>query len=93
MMPSNRINVTLTEVVEMAREMTSWGSGINTGAGSLDIVILDIPIGREFTEEEIAEEVRRRGLKERDAVYEHLYNRQEKGFVAKTDNGWKRVSN
>ena len=76
----------------MAREKTAWGSGVTTGAGSLDIVILEIPIGREFTEDEIADEVRRRGLPERGAVREHLVNREKKGFVVKSANGWKRLS-
>ena len=76
----------------MARELTAWGSGVNCGAGALDIVVLDIPIGREFTADEIAAEVRRRGLEPRGAVREHLVNRQKKGFVVKTDNGWRRVS-
>jgi hypothetical protein len=71
---------------------TPWGSGVNTGAGALDIVILNIPKGREFAEAEIAEEVRRRGLTVRGAVREHLDNRRKKGFVVKTPNGWRRVS-
>ncbi|HUY34242.1 MAG TPA: hypothetical protein VMV69_15960 [Pirellulales bacterium] len=76
----------------MARETTVWGSDVNSGAGSLDIVILAIPKGREFTPEELAAEVRRRGLPERRAVREHLVNREKMGVVEKTPNGWKRIA-
>lgn len=76
----------------MARETTPWGSSVNSGAGSLDLVILSIPQQQEFTPEELAAEVRRRGLPARDAVREHLINREKKGFLAKTANGWKRIA-
>lgn len=84
-------------VIELRREsqvsgLTPWGSGVETGAGSLDIVMLDIPLGREFTAAEIIDEVRRRGLPERGAVREHLVNREHRGFISKTANGWKRIS-
>ena len=76
----------------MARETTAWGSDVNSGAGSLDIVILAIPKGREFTPEELAAEGRRRSLPAPGAIREHLVNREKIGVVEKTPNGWKRIA-
>ncbi|MBX9580944.1 MAG: hypothetical protein K2X87_11600 [Gemmataceae bacterium] len=72
----------------MDREQTIWGNAIRSGAGSLNLVIHDIPAGRLFTEHEIADEVRRRGLTERGAVREHLMSLTRKGYVAKAEGGW-----
>ena len=72
----------------MAKERTRYGSGEGTGAASLDIVIMGIPLGREFTEAEVREEVLRRGLPERGAVKEHLRVLRGSGFIRKSDNGW-----
>jgi repressor of nif and glnA expression len=76
----------------MTGERTRYGSGPGTGAASLDMVILDIPLGREFTEAEVTDEVRRRGLPERGAVGQHLRALRERGFIRKSDNGWVRIS-
>lgn len=70
---------------------TLWGSRIDSGAGALDIVMLDIPIGQEFTIDQIKNEVIRRSLLLRGAINEHLNRRRREGFVVKTTNGWKRV--
>jgi hypothetical protein len=76
----------------MARETTVWGSDVNSGGGSPDIVILAIPNGREFTSEELEAEVRRGGQPERRAVRELLVNRERMGVVEKTPNDWKRIA-
>lgn len=76
----------------MAREKSAWGSDLNSGAGSLDAVILGMPRGQEFTPEELAVEVRRRNLPVRGAVREHLVNREKRGLVERTPNGWKRIA-
>ena len=73
-------------------ETTRYGSGIGTGAGSIDVVVMDIPVGREFTEAEVEAEVRRRGLPDRGAKGQHLRTLKERGYIRKTDNGWARVS-
>lgn len=76
----------------MAKERTRYGSGEGTGAASLDIVIMEIPVGREFTETEVDDEVERRGLPRRGAAGQHLRALRDRGFIRKTDNGWIRES-
>lgn len=76
----------------MATVMSPYGSRVTTGAGALDLVIRDIPIGREFTEAEVIDEVRRRKLPERRAVYEHLYSLQKRGHVRRSAKGWQRLN-
>ena len=75
----------------MAKNQTPYGSGEGTGAASVDLVVLEMPLGREFTEAEVEDEVRRRGLPERGAVYEHLRALRNRGFLRKTDTGWVRL--
>lgn len=76
----------------MSSPMKLWGSRRDNGAGSLNIVILDIPNGRTFTSKEIEAEVFRRGLTGRGAVREHLDSLAEKGHVVKVPGGWQRIS-
>jgi hypothetical protein len=76
----------------MQTERTRYGSALGTGAASLDIVVSDIPIGREFTEAEVAAEVHRRWLPERGAIGEHVRALRNRGFIRRTDNGWVRES-
>jgi len=75
-----------------AEDSSPYGSGAGTGAASLDIVIREIPLGREFTEHELEQEVRARGLQERGAIREHLRSLEQRGHVQRSENGWKRVS-
>jgi hypothetical protein len=72
--------------------LSPYGCRIGTGAASLDLVIKVIPLEQEFTEEEVAEQVRRWGLTERGAVYEHLYSLQQRGHIRRTDAGWVRIN-
>jgi len=76
----------------MAREKTPWGTVADTGAGSIDIVMREFPLGREVSESEIVAAVRRKGLKERNAIPEHMGTLIKRGHVEKTDNGWKRIT-
>ena len=70
---------------------TRYGSRVGTGGASLDIVVLEIPLGREFTEAEVVDEVRRRNLPERKAVYQHFTALRNRGFVRKSADGGVRV--
>jgi hypothetical protein len=74
------------------RDRTQYGSRSGTGAASLDTVILDFPLGREFTAAEAAAQVQRRRLPERGAIREHLRALRERGFLRRTGNGWVRLS-
>ncbi len=76
----------------MANAPKIWGSRTYCGAGSLNIVILEIPRTLTFTQEEIADDVQRRGLPERGAVREHLLSLEKKGHVVKVPGGWQRIS-
>ena len=76
----------------MAASTTRYGFREGTGAASLDTVIMGIPLGREFTVEEVDAEVRRRGLPARGAVREHFQALKNRGFIEKSENGWVRVS-
>lgn len=69
-----------------------YGSRAGTGAASIDLVIREIPVGREFTVEEIEKAVRDQSLPERSAIREHLRSLAQRGHLAKTDNGWQRVN-
>jgi hypothetical protein len=75
----------------MAREKTAWGTVVGTGAASIDAVVMDIPVGRQFTEDEVEAEIRRRGLPERGAIGRHLDTLQDRGYVQRRDGGWRRV--
>ena len=75
-----------------SKNKTRYGSGEGTGAASIDIVVMDMPLGREFTEAEVVDEVRRRKLQERKAVDKHLYALRNRGFIRRSDNGWVRIS-
>jgi hypothetical protein len=72
--------------------LSPYGSRMSTGAGAIDLVINAIPIGREFTEAEVVQEVRRRKLKERGGIYEHLYSLQKRGHIRRSANGWQRLN-
>lgn len=76
----------------VAREKTPWGTVTDTGAGAIDTVMREFPLGREVTEFEIIAAIKRKGLKERNAIPEHMRTLTERGHVAKTDNGWKRIT-
>ncbi len=75
-----------------ADSSSPYGRRPGTGAASLDVVIKNVPVGREFREEELVTEVRQRGLKERGAVREHLRALQQEGHLRRTDNGWVRLN-
>jgi hypothetical protein len=70
---------------------TPYGSTPGTGAASLDAVIADIPLGREFTEAEVRAEVRRRRLPERSAIGQHLRALKEREYLRRTGKGWVRL--
>ena len=76
----------------MAREKTPWGTVVGTGAASIDIVVMGYPIGREFTEDEVDLEIRRRRLRERGAIRRHLETLRDRGYVRRSDNGWRRIA-
>ena len=73
-------------------DSSTYGSRGGSGAASIDIVVKDVPVGREFTEAEVDLEVIRRGLKRRGAISNHLRFLKKLGHVARTDNGWKRLN-
>ncbi|MBY0375396.1 MAG: hypothetical protein K2Q23_15485 [Bryobacteraceae bacterium] len=77
----------------MARQKTLWGTVQNTGAGSMDLVILTYPVGNEFTEGELDADIRARQLKTRGAMECHLNTLRTRGYVRKGGNvrGWVRV--
>lgn len=73
------------------REKTAWGTVVGTGAASIDTVVMDFPLGRQFTEDEIESEVRRRRLRERGAIRRHLETLRDRGYIQKRDSGWRRI--
>ena len=77
----------------MSRIKTQWGTVENTGAGSMDIVIQSLPVGSEFTVEEIEFEIRARQLPTRGAMERHLDTLKKRGYVRKAGRvgAWKRI--
>ena len=72
-------------------ETTPWGGRIGKGTGSIEIVVRDIPLGREFTADEVDHEIARRGLQGRGATRRHLETLRDRGFIRRSDNGWVRI--
>ncbi|MBP3958002.1 hypothetical protein J8F10_22330 [Gemmata sp. G18] len=72
------------------RAYTVWGTVSNTGASSIDIVLIDA--SRPMSIREIEEEIRRRGLPERGAVSSHLNTLKKRGHIVNTPSGWCRTS-
>lgn len=79
------------ERVAVAYGRTLWGGRIDKGTGSIETVILDFQIGYEFTENQVRQEIKRRKLVNRGAIYQHLRTLSERGFIEKTAYGWKRI--
>lgn len=75
----------------MSREKTEWGTVVDTGAASIDIVVMVRPIGQKFTVDDVELEIRRRGLPERGAIREHLDTLRKRGYVERRDGGWRRI--
>jgi hypothetical protein len=76
----------------MAREKTSWGTVVGTGAASIDIVMQQFPLGREVSEQEILSEIARQGLKSRGAIAQHMWTLTNRGHIAQSGKGWKRIT-
>lgn len=70
---------------------TVWGGSIGKGTGSIETVILDYPVGYEFTENQVRQEIKRQNLVNRGAIYQHLRTLSERGYIERTAYGWKRL--
>ena len=73
----------------MARSKTGWGTVEGTAAASIDAVLMDA--NQRMKVAEIADEIRRRGLPERNAIERHLQTLRDRGVIDSKANGWGRV--
>ncbi len=73
---------------------TIWGSRVNSGAGSLNVLIREYPVGSVFTIDELEKKIQQRRMKDRGAKEEHMLHLKKEGYVEKVrgvTRGWRRI--
>lgn len=74
--------------MKVSREYTHWGTVVGTGAASVDLVLMETSTRLKVAE--IAEEIMKRGFKQRGAIECHLNTLKRRGYIDRTSNGWGR---